>query len=154
MWIKKQHLEPDTEQQTGSKLGKEYVKAVILSSCLFDFCAEYIIWSAGLDEAQAGIKIAGRNVNNCRYADDIALMAGSEEKLKSFLMRVKEESEKAGLKLNIKKNEDCGIWSHHVMSNRRGKGKQWQILLSWAPESLQTVTAAMKVKDASFLEGS
>ena len=126
MWIKKQHLEPDTEQQTGSKLGKEYVKAVILSSCLFDFCAEYIIWSAGLDEAQAGIKIAGRNVNNCRYPDDIALMAGSEEKLKSFLMRVKEESEKAGLKLNIKKTKivasgsimSCQIEGERVSSDR------------------------------------
>ena len=105
MWIKKQHLEPDMEQQTGSKLGKEYVKAVILSSYLFDFCAEYIIRNAGLDEAQAGIKIAGRNVNNVKKnADDTALMAGSEEKLKSFLMRVKEEGEKAGLKLSIKKN--------------------------------------------------
>ena len=104
MWIKKQHLEPDMEQQTDTKLGKEYVKAVMLSSCLFDFCAEYIIWSAGWDEAQAEIKIAGRNVYNRRYADDTALMAGSEEKLKS-LMRVKEESEKAGLKLNIKKKK-------------------------------------------------
>ena len=93
-------------------------------------------------------------MHNLKYENDTILMAEREEKLKSFLMRVKEESEKAGLKLNIKKNEDCGIWSHHVMSNRRGKGKQWQILLSWAPESLQTVTAAMKFKDACSLERS
>ena len=74
--------------------------------------------NTGLDEAQAGIKIAGRNINNLRYADDTTLMAESEEDLKSLLMKVKEESEKAGLKLNIQKNEDHGIWSHHFMENR------------------------------------
>ena len=74
----------------------------------------------GLDEAQAGIKIAGRNINNLRYADDTTLMAESEEELKSLLMKVKEESEKAGLKLNIRKNEDHGIWSHCFMANRWG----------------------------------
>ena len=72
----------------------------------------------GLDEAQAGIKIAGRNINNLRYADDTTLMRESEVELKSLLMKVKEESEKAGLKLNIQKNEDHGIWSHHFMANR------------------------------------
>ena len=75
----------------------------ILSPCLFNFYAEYILWDAGLDEAQAGIKIARRSINNLRYADDVTLMAESEEELKSLLMRVKEESEKAGLKLNIHK---------------------------------------------------
>ena len=75
----------------------------MLSLCLFNFCAEYIMWSARLDEAQAGIKIAGRNINNLRYADEITLTVESEEELKSFLMKVKEESKKAGLKLNIKK---------------------------------------------------
>ena len=80
------------EQQTGSRLGKEYVKA-ILSPCLFNLRAEYIIRSARLDETQAGIKIAGRNLNNLRYADDTTLMAESEEDLQSLLMRVKEESE-------------------------------------------------------------
>ena len=70
------------------------------------------MWNAGLDEAQAGIKIAGRNINNLRYADDPTLMAESEEELKSLLMKVKEESEKVGLKLNIQENEDHGIWSH------------------------------------------
>ena len=76
--------------------------------------------SAGLDEAQAGIKIARRNINNLRYADDTTLMAESEEKLKSLLMKLKEESEKAGLKLNIQKNKDHGIQSHHFMANRWG----------------------------------
>ena len=75
--------------------------------------------NAGLDEAQARIKIAGRNINNLRYADDTTLMAESEEKQKSLLMKVKEESEKVGLKLNSE-NEDHGIWSHHFMANRWG----------------------------------
>ena len=75
--------------------------------------------NAGLEEAQAGIKIAGRNINNLRYADDPTLMAESEEELKSFLMKVKEQSEKVGLKLNIQKTK-MGIWSHHFMANRWG----------------------------------
>ena len=93
--MKKQQLEPDMEQQTGSKLGKEYVKAVfVLSTSLFNFHAEYIMQNAGQDEAQSGIKIAGRNINNLRYADNTTLIAESEEELKSLLMKVKEESEK------------------------------------------------------------
>ena len=74
--------------------------------------------NTGLEEAQAGIKIAGRNINNLRYTDDTTLMAESEEELNSFLMKVKEEGEKVGLKLNISENEDHGIWSHHFMANR------------------------------------
>ena len=89
---------------TGSKLGKEYVKAV-LSPCLFNLYAEYIMRNVGLDEAQAGIKIAGRNINNLRYANDTTLMAESKEELKNLLMKVKEESEKADLKLNIQKTK-------------------------------------------------
>ena len=85
---------------------------------LFNFYAEYIMRNAGPEEAQAGIKIAGRNIINLRYADDITLMAESEEELKSLLMKVKEESEKVGFKL--KENEDHGIWSHHFMGNRWG----------------------------------
>ena len=100
-------------------MGKEYVKAVILSPCLFNLYAEYIMRNAGLDEAQAGIKIARRNINHLRYADDTTLMTESEEELKSFLMRVKEESEKAGLKLSIEKINH-GIQSHHFMANRWG----------------------------------
>ena len=76
--------------------------------------------NAGLDEAQAGIKIAGRNINNVRYTDDTTLMAESEEELKSLLMKVKEESEKAGLKLNCQENKDHGTWSHDFMANRLG----------------------------------
>ena len=89
MQVKKQQLEVDMEQQTGSKLGKEYIKAV--SPCLFNLYAEYIVRNARLDEAQAGIKIAGRNINNLRYADDTTLTAESEEELKTLLMKVKEE---------------------------------------------------------------
>ena len=102
------------------------------------------MWNAGLDEAQAEIKIAGRNINNLRYADDTTLMAESEEELKSFLMKVKEESEKVGVKLNIRKTK--------IMANRWGNWKQWLTLFFWAPKSLQMVTAAMKLKDACSLE--
>ena len=108
--------------------------------------------NSGLDEAQGGIKIAGRNINNFRYADDTTLMAESEEELKSFLMKVKEESEKVGLKLNIQKTK--------IMAS--GPITSWQIdgetvetvsdFTFWAPKSLQMVTAAMKLKDACSLE--
>ena len=108
--------------------------------------------NAGLEEAQAGIKIAGRNINNLRYADDTTLMADSEEELKSLLMKVKEESEKVGLKLNIQ------LRSWHLVPSLHGKqmGKQWkqcQTLFWGAPKSLQMVTAAMKLKDTYSLEG-
>ena len=86
------------------QIGKGVCQGCILSSCLFNFYAEYIMWNVGLDEAQAGIKIAGRNIHNLRYADDTTLVAESKEELKSLLMKLKEESEKVGLKLNIKKN--------------------------------------------------
>ena len=109
--------------------------------------------NTGLDEAQAGIKIAGRNINNLRYADDTTLMAESEEELKSLLMKVKEESEKVGLKLNIQKTK--------IMAS--GPITSWQIdgeametvrdFIFWAPKSLQMVTAAMKLKDTYSLEG-
>ena len=103
MQVKKLQLELDFKQQTGSNLGKEYIKAA--PSCLFNIYAGYIVWNAGLDEAQAGIKIAWRNINNLRYADDTTLMAESKEELKSPLMKVKEESETAGLKLSIQKTK-------------------------------------------------
>jgi len=103
MQVKKQQLELDMEHQTGSKSGKEYVKVVYCHLAYLTYIWS-IIRNAGLDEAQAGIKIAGRNTNNFRYADDTTLMAESEE-LKSFLMKVKEESEKVGLKLNIQKTK-------------------------------------------------
>ena len=102
--------------------------------------------NAGEDEVQAGIKTAGKNINNLRYADNTTLMAESEEELESPLMKVKEESEKAGLKFNIQK--DCSIWSHHFMANRwRNSGKAADFVLG-APKSLQMVSAAMKLKDA------
>ena len=93
------------EQWTVSKLGKVYVKTIYVSSCLFNLYADYIMRNVRLDEAQAGIKIAGRNINNLRYADETTLMAESEEKLNSLLKKVKKESEKAGLKLNVQKTK-------------------------------------------------
>ena len=101
------------------QIGKGVCQGCLLSSCLFNFYAEYIMKNAGLEEAQAGIKIAGRNINNLRYADDTTLWQ-SEEELKSSLMKVKEESEKAGLKLSIQKMKIMMIWSHHFMANRWG----------------------------------
>ena len=100
---KKQQLGQDMEQQTGSKLGKEYITC-ISSPCLFNLYAEYIMRNAGLDKTQAGIKIAGKNVNNLGCADGITLMAESEEELKSLLMKVKEQSEKSWLKAKNSKN--------------------------------------------------
>ena len=102
MQVRKQQLGLDMEQQTDSKSGKEYVKAVY-SHCVYLTYADYIMRNAGLKEAQAGIKIAGKNISNFRYADDTTLMAESKEELKSLLMKVKKESEKVGLKLNIQK---------------------------------------------------
>ena len=93
------------KKQTGPKLEKEYVKAVYFSPCLINLYAEYIMGDTGLDEAQAGIKINRRNIKNLGYADDTTLMAESKEGLKNILMKVKEESEKAGLKLNIQKTK-------------------------------------------------
>ena len=99
MQVKKQQLEPDMVQQTGTmdwfKIGRAVHQGCISSACLFNLYAEYIMWNAKLDEAQAGIKISGRNINNLRHADDITLMAEREDELKRLLMKVKEESKKA-----------------------------------------------------------
>ena len=106
MQVEKQQLELNMEKQTGSKLGKECIKAVFCHPAhLTNMQHTYIMQNARLDKAQAGIKITRRNINNLRYADDTALMAESEEKLKNLLMKVKEESEKVGLKLSIQKNK-------------------------------------------------
>ena len=113
MQVRKQQLEMDM-----LLIGKGVRHYCILSPCLFNFYAEYIMRNAGLDEAQAGIKIAERNINNLRYADDTTLMAESKEELKSLLIKVKEESEKVGLKLSIHKNQDHGTGSHHFLGNR------------------------------------
>ena len=136
------------DRQNTNKINKE----ALLSSCLFNFYAEYIMRNTGLEEAQAGIKIAGRSINNLRYADDTTLMAESEEELKSLLMKVKEESGKAGLKLNIQKMK--------IMAS--GPITSWEIdgetvetvsdFILGAPKSLQMVTAPMKLKDTYSLE--
>ena len=123
-----------------------------MSPCLFNFYAEYIMRNTGLEETQAGIKIAGRNINNLRYADDTTLIAESEE-LKSFLVKVKEENETAGLKLNIQKTK--------IMAS--GPITSWEIdgetvetvsdFIFLGSKSLQMLIAAMKLKDAYSLEG-
>ena len=121
MQVKKQQLELDMEQHTGSNrlIPKEYVLlGSILSPCLFNLDAEYIMRNAGLDEVQAGIKIAGRNINNLRYAEDTTLTAESEE-LKSLLMKMNKESEKAGLKLHIQRDVASRSW--HPVSSVHGK---------------------------------
>ena len=135
------------------QIGKGVCQGCILSPCLFNLYAQYIMRNAGLEEAQARIKIAGRNINNLRYADDTTFMAESEEELKSLLMKVKDKSEKVGLQLNIQKTK--------IMVS--GPITSWQIdgetvetvadFIFGAPKSLQVVTAAMKLKDTCSLEG-
>ena len=131
------------------QIGKGVRQGCVLSPCLFNLYAEYMMRNAGLQEAQAGIKIARRNISNLRYADDTILMAESEE-LKSLLMKVKEESEKVGLKLNIQKAKimaSCPITSWQI------DGETVADFISWSPKSLKMVIAAMKLKDAYSLEG-
>ena len=140
------------EQQSGSKIGQRVRQGCILSPCLFNLYAEYIMGKARLDEAQAGIKIAGRNNNNLRYANISIHMAESEEELKSLLMKVKEESEKVGLKLNIQKTK---IMASGPITSWQIDGEQWKqcLTLFWgAPKSLQMVTLSMKLKDAGSLK--
>ena len=125
----------------------------ILSPCLFNLYAEYIIRNDGLDEAQAGINIARRNINKLRYAEDISLMAESEEQLKSLLMKVKEESEKAGLKLNIQKTK---ILASGPITSWQIDGETMDTVTDFyfggAPKALHMVTEAMKLKDTCSLE--
>ena len=128
----------------------------ILSPCLFNSYADYIMWNAGLDKVQDGIKIAGRNINNLRYADDTSLMAESEE-LKSLLRKVKEESEKADLKLNIQKTKIMASGPIPIPSWKiKRESKETETWWGWggggAQKSLQMLTAAMKLKDACSLE--
>ena len=146
MQVRNQQLELEIEQQTFPNRKKEYVKTVLVSPCLFNFYAEYSMRNPGLDEAQAAIKIAGRIINNLRYAE-------SEEELKSLLMKVKEESEKVGLKLNIQKMK---IMASGPITSWQIDGETMQTVrdcIFWAPKSLKMVTAAMKLKDAYSLEG-
>ena len=133
------------------KIGKVVRQVCILSPCLFNLHSECIMWNARLDQSQAGIKTAEKNINNFRYAEDITLTAESEEELKSLLMRVKEESGKAGLKLNVQKTKITASGPLISWQREGEKWEQWQILFSWAPKSLWSVTAAMKLKDS--LEG-
>ena len=149
MWVKKQQLEPCKEQLPGSEL----IKYNNTLTQLFNSYAENILWNAGLDELQAGIKFARRNINSLRYADGATLMAESKEKVNSLLMRVKEENEKAGLKLNIQKTEIMASGPITLWQIDGEKWKQWWISFSWAPKSLWMVTAIMKLKDACSLEG-
>ena len=130
------------------QIGKGVRQGCILSPCLFNLYAEYIMRNTGMEEAETGIKIAGRNINNLRYADDTTLMAESEE-LKSLLMKVKEESEKVGLKLNIQKTK---IMASGPITSWQIDGEIVQTLYFWTPKSLQMVTAAMKLKDSCSLE--
>ena len=125
MQVKKQQLEPDMEQQTGSKLGKGYIKAVYCHPTYFSLYAKYIMQKARLDKVQAGIQIEGRNINNLRYADDTTLKESKEE-LKSLLMKVKEDSENAGLKFNIQETK--------IMTS--GSITSWQL----DGETMETVT--------------
>ena len=134
------------------QIEKEVRQGCILSPYLFNLYAEYIMRNAGLEEAQAGIKIVGRNINNLRYADDTTLMAESEEELKSLLGKVKEESEKVGLKLNIQKTK---IMASGPITSWQKMGRYWkecQTLFWGAPKSLQMVIAAIKLKDTCCLE--
>src|SRR5574341_414668 len=135
------------------QIGKRLRQGCILSPCLFNLHAEYIMTNARLEETQAGIKIAGRNINNLRYADDTTLMAESEEELKSLLMKVKEESEKVRLKLNIQKMK---ITASGPITSWEIDGETVETVSDFiflAPKSLQMVIAAMKLKDAYSLEG-
>ena len=135
------------------QIGKGVRQGCMLSPCLFNLYAEYIMCNARLDEAQAGIKIAGRNISNLGYAHDTTLRAESKEELKKLLMKVKEGNEKVGLKLNIQKTK---IMASGPITSWQIDGKQWkqcQTLFLGAPKSLQMVTAAMKLKDIYPLEG-
>ena len=117
MQVRKQQLELDMGPTDWFQIGKGVRQGCILSPCLFNLYAEYIMRNSWVEEAQAGIKIAGKNINNLRYADDTTLMAESEEELKSLLMKVKEESEKVGVKLNIRKTKR----SWHLVPSLHGK---------------------------------
>ena len=153
MQVRKQQLRTGHGTRDWFQIGKGVHQGCILSPCFLNLYAEYIIRNAGLEEAQAGIKIAGRNISNLRYADYTTLMAESEEEVKNLLMKVKEESEKIGLKLNIQKTE---IMASGPITSWQIDGETvetWLTLFWGAPKSLLMVIAAMKLKDAYPLEG-
>ena len=134
------------------QIGKGVHQGCTLSPCLFNSYAEYIMRNAGLEEAQSGIKIAWRNINNLRYADDTTLMAESEEELKSLLMKVKKESEKVGLKHNILKTKIMASGPITLWPIDGEKVETVSDFIFWAPKSLQMVIAAIKLKDAYSLD--
>ena len=134
------------------KIGKGVHQGWILSPCLFNFYAEYIMRNALLDEAQAGTTSAGRNINNLRYTDDTTQMAEKWRGTKESLIEGERGEWKSWLKTQHSKNEDHGIQSHSFMTNSWGNNGNREILFSWAPKSLWMVTAAMKLKDACSLE--
>ena len=140
-------MEPDWFQ-----IGKGVCQGCVLSPCLFNLYAEYIMRNTGLNEAQAGIKSARRNINNLSYANNITLIAETEE-LKSLLMKVKEESEKVGLKLNI---QETKITASNPITSWQIEGETMETVKDFiwggAPKSLQMVTTAMKLKDSCSLE--
>ena len=139
-------------EQQRFQIGKEVRQGCTMSPCLFNLYAEYFMQNAQLDEAQAGIKIAGRNINNLRYADDTTLMAESKEELQSLLMKVKEESEKVDLKFSIQKTK---IMTSGPITSWEIDGETMETVtdfISWVTKSPQMVTAAMKLKDACSLE--
>ena len=150
MQVRTQQLELDVDW---FQIGKGVLQGCILSPCLFNSCAEYIMRNTGLDEAQAGIKTGRRNINILRYADDTTLMAESEEELKSLLMKVKEESEKVDLKLNIQKTKIMASSPITSWQIKREIVETVAASIFWASKSLQMVIAAMKLKDAYSLEG-
>ena len=115
-----------------------------MSPCLFNLYAEYLIQNAGLDDSQTGVKIVGRHINNLRYVDGTTLMAESEEELKNLLMKMREESEKVGLNHNTQKTKIMASGLITSWQQIRKRYNQQQTLFSWAPKSLQMVTAAMK----------
>ena len=135
------------------QIGKGVHQGCILSSCLFNLYAKCIISNAGLYEAQAGIKIARRNINHLRYADDTTLMAENEEELKSLLMKVKEKSKKVGLKLNIQKTKIMASGPISSWETDAETVEKVSDFILGAPKSLQMVIAAMKLKDSYSLEG-
>ena len=152
MQVKKQTVRTGHGTTDWFQIWKGVRQGCTLSPCLFNFYAEYIMRNAGLEEAQAGIKIAGRNINNLRYADDTTLVVKSKE-LKSLLMKVKEEVEKIGLKLNTQKTK---IMTSGPITSWQIEGETMETVRNFifgVPKSLQMVTAAMKLKDAYSLEG-
>jgi len=153
MQVKKQQLELNMEQLTDSKLGKEYVKAVYCHLVYLTYMWSTLCEMPGLMNPQAGIKIAGRSINNLRYADDTTLMAERTEELKSPLMRVRDESEKAGLKLNIQKTKITASGPITLWQIGGEKVERVIYFIFLGSRSLWTVTEAMKFKDAHSLEG-